>query len=212
LRIRNPGSGAVVLTGTEDFRSEAMVAYEVGLRTRVANRVSIDLATFNNDYDELRSQEFPTQPGTPVRLMNMLNAVTRGAELTARAQLTPWWQVGGGYTYLWKRFTFDPGSTDPTGGVAEANDPAHIAKLRSHINAGGRVEVDAFFRYYSALPNPAVDAYGELDARVGYRLRPGWELALIGSNLLHENHLEFRGGTPPQVYPRAISLRSSWRF
>ncbi len=212
LRIRIPNTEIIALTGTEEFRSEAVVAYELGFRTRVAERVSIDVTGFNNRYDELRSQEFPAAPGTPIRLMNLLNAVSRGAELTAKAQLTPWWQVGGGYTYLWKRFTFDPGSTDPTGGAAEANDPNHIFNLRSHINAGSRVEIDAFFRAYGALPAPSVDAYSELDARLGYRVRPGWELALIGANLLHANHLEFRGGTPPQVDPRAVTLRSTWRF
>ena len=212
LRIRVPTTGTIALTGTDAFRSEAVVAYDAGFRTRVSERVSLDIAVFDNRYDDLRSQEFPTAPGTPVRLMNMLNAVTRGAELTAKAQLTTWWQVGSGYTYLWKRLTFDPGSTDPTGGAAEANDPSHIFKLRSHVNAGSRVEFDVFYRFYGALPAPPVDAYSELDTRLGYRVRPGWELSLIGSNLLHDSHLEFRGGTPAQVLERAVTLRSSWRF
>jgi iron complex outermembrane receptor protein len=212
LRIRNPNTGTIVLTGTEDFRSEAVVAYEAGYRARLGEIISVDVAVFDNRYDDLRSQEFPPQQGTPIRLMNMLNAVTRGVETTSKAQVTPWWQVGGGYTYLWKQFTFDPASADPTGGAAEANDPTHIVKLRSLINIGSRIEADGYLRYYSSLPMPPVDAYTELDARVGYRVRPGWELALIGSNLLHKNHLEFRGGTPPQVYERAVTLRSTWRF
>jgi iron complex outermembrane receptor protein len=212
LRIRNPNTGTVVLTGTEDFRSEVIVAYDAGYRTRLGEVILVDVAVFNNRYDDLRSQEFPTQPGMPIRLMNMLNAVTRGVETTSKAQVTPWWQIGGGYTYLWKQFTFDPASADPTGGAAEANDPSHIIKLRSMMNIGSRVEADAYLRYYSSLPMPPVDAYTEVDARVGYRVRPGWELALIGSNLLHKNHLEFRGGTPPQFYERAVTLRSTWRF
>ena len=47
----------------------------------------------------------------PIELMNMLNAVTRGVEITSKAQLAPWWQVGGGYTHFWKEFSFDAGST-----------------------------------------------------------------------------------------------------
>ncbi len=212
LRIRVPNTDIIALTGTDEFRSEAVVAYDVGYRTRLGDRLSIDVAAYDNRYDELRSQEFPTAPGTPVRLMNMLNAVTRGAEIAPKAQLTPWWQIGGGYTYQWKRLTFDPGSTDPTGGAAEANDPTHIVNVRSYMSLGSRVEVDGFYRYVTSLPNPAVDAYAELDARLGYRVRPGWELSLIGSNLLHSNHVEFRGGTPAQVYARAATLRSTWRF
>jgi iron complex outermembrane recepter protein len=200
------------LTGTEDFESESVVAYEVGYRNRLGSRVSVDVAAFDNRYDDLRSQEFPTQPGVPVQLMNMLNAESRGVELTTKAQLSGWWQVAGAYTHLWKRLTFDPGSTDPTRGTAEANDPRHIIKLRSYLDVGTRFEFDAFFRYVSALPQPAVAAYSELDARAGYHLRPGWDLAIIGSNLLSPRHLEFRGGTPPQVTERAVTLRSTWRF
>ena len=64
----------------------------------------------------------------------------------------------------------------------------------------------------SALPQPVVDAYAELDARVGYRLRPGWDLSLIGINLLQPRHVEFRAGTAPETYERAVTLRSVWRF
>jgi iron complex outermembrane receptor protein len=96
--------------------------------------------------------------------------------------------------------------------VSEGNDPSNIFKLRSYINVTGRIEIDAFFRYYTALPNPPVDAYGELDARAGYRIRPGWDLSLIGSNLLHPRHLEFRAGTAPETYERSVTVRSIWRF
>ena len=214
LRFRVPNTSLLALTGTEGFRSESVIAYEAGYRARVGQRFSIDVAAFNNRYDDLRSQELspPIPPGIPIQLMNMLNADTRGVEISSRVQAAPWWQIDGGYTHFWKRFTFDPGSTDRTGGASEANDPRHLFKVRSYINAGNRFEIDGFFRYYGALPNPPVDAYSELDARVGYRLQPGWELSLIGSNLLHKNHLEFRGGTPPELFERAVTLRSTWRF
>ena len=214
LRIRVPNTGLIALTGTEDFRSESVMAYEAGYRTRLGDRFSTDVAVFDNRYDDLRSQErsMPNPPGIPIQLMNMMNGVTRGAELTSRVQAAAWWRIEGGYTYFWRRFTFDPGSTDPTGGASEANDPRHLFKLRSYMSVGSRFEIDAFLRYYGSLPSPPVDEYSELDARVGYRLQPGWELALVGTNLLHKNHLEFRGGTPPQLFERAVTLRSTWRF
>jgi iron complex outermembrane receptor protein len=212
LRIRVPNTERIAITGTEDFKSETVIAYEGGYRTRLGSRFSIDIAAFNNRYDDLRSQEFPTTPGEQVRLMNMLNATTRGVELTGKTQVLDGWQIAAAYTHLWKRFTFDPGSTDRTGGAAEANDPRHIFKLRSYLNLGPRVEFDTFFRHVGSLPQPAVDAYSEIDARLGYRLRPGWDLALIGNNLLSPEHVEFRGGTPPQFVERAVTLRSTWRF
>ncbi|HEX4912501.1 MAG TPA: TonB-dependent receptor, partial [Vicinamibacterales bacterium] len=212
LRIRVPNTERIAITGTEDFKSETVIAYEAGYRTRLGSRVSIDIAGFDNRYDDLRSQEFPTVPGEPVRLMNMLNATTRGVELTGKAQVLDGWQIAAAYTHLWKRLTFDPGSTDRTGGAAEANDPRHIFKVRSYLNVGPRVEFDTFFRYVSSLPQPAVNAYSEIDARLAYRLQPGWDLALIGTNLLSPQHVEFRGGTAAQFAERAVTLRSTWRF
>ena len=211
LRFRVPNTNIIALTGSEDFHSETVIAYEAGYRTRVGNRFSIDVATYNNRYDDLRSQEVPSPP-IPIVLMNMMNATTRGVELVSKVQLLPWWQIAAGYTHFWKEFTFDTGSTDRTGGSSEANDPGHLFKFRSYATAGERIEFDAFFRYVSSLPNPPVDAYAELDARLGYHVRPGWDLAIIGTNLLSPNHLEFRSGTPPQVYERAVTLRSTWRF
>jgi iron complex outermembrane recepter protein len=211
LRFRIPNSDLVALTGTEDFRSESVMAYEAGYRRRFGNRVSVDVAAFENRYDNLRSQEVPVPP-IPIRLMNMMNAVTRGVEVTSKAQLAPWWQVGGGYTHLWKRISFDPASTDRTAGASEGNDPRHIVNVRSHIDIGSRLELDAFYRYVGALPAPAVEGYSEVDARLGYRVRTGWEISVIGTNLLAASHLEFRAGTPPQVYQRGVTLRSTWRF
>jgi iron complex outermembrane receptor protein len=210
LRFRIPNSTALLLTGSSTFESENVIAYEAGYRRQLHDRLSIDIATYLNRYDDLRTQE--VRSGQPITLANMMNGLTRGIETTASAQILPRWQVHASHAYNWKALTFDPGSTDVTGGAAEGNDPRHIVKVRSYITATNRIEIDAFFRYDASLPQPPVEAYGELDARIGYRVRPGWDLSLIGTNLLHDRHLEFRGGTAPETYERAVSLRSVWRF
>jgi len=212
LRFRLPGSttGALLLTGSPTFESESVVAYEAGYRRQLRERVSIDLAGYVNRYDALRTQEI--RPGQPITLANMMNALSRGLETTVSAQILPRWQVHGSHAYLWKELTFDPGSTDVTRGANEGNDPRNIFKLRSYVTATNRIELDAFFRYVGMLPQPVVDAYSELDVRLGYRLMPGWDLSLIGTNLLDDRHLEFRAGTAPETYERAVALRSVWRF
>jgi iron complex outermembrane receptor protein len=210
LRVRAPGGTGILLTGSESFESESVVAYEAGYRQQVHDRVSFDIATYVNQYDELRTQELA--PGRPITLANMMNGLSRGIESTASVQAAPRWQLHLSHAYLWKEFTFDPGSRDLTGGASEANDPNNIFKLRSYINATGRLEIDAFFRFVDRLPQPVVEAYSELDVRIGYRIRPGWDLSLIGSNLLHERHVEFVSGTAPETYERAVSVRSVWRY
>ena len=211
LRIRFPNSDRLLLSGTEAFKSESVIAYEAGYRKLYGDRLSIDVATYVNRYDDLRSQELPSSAGEPIVLANMLNALTRGVEFTTSVQVAPWWQAHASYAYHWKEFTFDPGSRDPTGGASEANDPNHLFKLRSYMN-GGPFEFDVFLRGVGALPQPAVEAYSEMDARLGWRVRPGWDLSLIGTNLLSPRHLEFIAGTSPELYERALTVRSTWRF
>jgi iron complex outermembrane receptor protein len=210
LRIRVPNSDALLLTGSGTFRSEKVVAYEAGYRRQFGELLSIDLAAYSNHYDDLRTQELA--PGAPITLANLMNARSRGLETAAAVQIRPNWQLHASHTYHWKEFTFDAGSTDPTGGASEANDPSNIFKLRSYLNLAAAFEIDAFFRVVGELPMPVVPSYSELDARVGYRVRPGWDVSLIGTNLLHDRHLEFRGGTAPETYERSVTLRSVWRF
>lgn len=210
LRILVPGTGDLLLTGSPSFQSETVLAYEAGYRTQFADRASLDFAAYVNRYDDLRTQEFA--PGQPITLGNGMNALARGLESTASIQLAQWWQAHVSHAYAWKQFTFDRTSTDPTGGVSEANDPRHIFKVRSYVIATPRLEIDSFLRHYSKRPQPAVNAYTELDARIGYRVRPGWDVSLIGSNLLHDRHVEFLAGTAPETFERSISVRSVWRF
>lgn len=210
LRIRFPNSANLLLTGTLDFESEDLLAYEAGYRRQFRQRFSIDVAGYVNRYDDLRTQEL--RPGQPVLLANLMNGLTRGVESTAIAQVLPRWQIHASHAYLWKKLTFDSGSTGITRAASEANDPRHIFALRSYVTATNRIEIDAFYRHVGSLPSPAVEAYQELDARVGLRVGPGWDLSLIGHNLLHERHVEFRGGTPPETYERSVTLRSVWRF
>ena len=45
--------------GNPDFESEKLIAYELGLRTQPSRPLSLSLATYYNDYDDLRSFEPP---------------------------------------------------------------------------------------------------------------------------------------------------------
>lgn len=210
LRVGGPNRGALALTGNTAFRTESVLAYEAGYRRQFHRRLSLDVAGYLNRYDDLRTQE--SRPGLPVLLANMMNGRTRGVETRVIAQILPRWQVHASHAYLWKELTFDAGSADLTRGVSEGNDPRHLFKLRSYVTATNRIEIDAFYQSQGALPQPAVQPYQELDARIGFRIGPGWDLSLIGNNLLHERHVEFRGGTPPETYERSIAVRSVWRF
>jgi iron complex outermembrane receptor protein len=211
LRLRNVITGAVVLQGSEDFDAESVVAYEAGYRARLHPRVLADVAVFANRYDQLRSQELRFVPAPRVFLGNALNGRTAGVEVAATTVLADAWQLHGSYAWLKKSLSFDAGSTDTTKGTFEGNDPSHLASLRSQLDLPRGFALDAFLRYAGRRPSPVVPAYTELDLRLGWRARPGWELSVIGQNLLHDQHSEFNF-TPVIEYRRGVFLRSIWEF
>src|SRR5439155_26324828 len=53
------------ILGSDAFDSEKLLAYEVGYRSQLHPNVSVDLAAFYNDYDDLRSLE--QNPLNPTR-------------------------------------------------------------------------------------------------------------------------------------------------
>lgn len=210
VRVNTP---VLLLEGNERFRSEDVVAYEAGYRAVPAQRISFDIATFVNRYDNLRSQEMPIAAGDPTILANSLNAITSGVEVSSNVQVSNRCRVHGSYAYLHKDLSFDRGSRDVTGGRAEGNDPSHRFSLRAHADPVQRLEVDGILRYVGSRPAPDVPAYGELDLRVGFIISPSWELSLIGQNLLHDHHPEFGAPVPTRVeFRRGAFVRSIWRF
>lgn len=213
LRLINPTTGAVTLSGNEDFEPEQVVAYEAGYRVRPNARIALDLAAFVNRYDDLRSQEFPSRLGPVVLLGNTLNAETRGIEAAAIIQLLDGWRIHPSYTYLHKDLSHDPGSRDLRGGRDEGNDPAYFLSLRSYVDLAHGLALDALFRHVAERPLPNVPAYSELDLRLGWTARPGWEISLVGQNLLHDRHPEFGEPSPRRYeFERGVYLRSAWRF
>jgi iron complex outermembrane receptor protein len=212
LRIRIPNTDRLLLSGSDAFGSENVVTVEGGYRGRPRRWMSLDVVGFSNRYTDIRSQELPTAPGNPVVLANTLNTRSAGAEVMTSVQALSRWQIHGSYTYLWMRFSKDPGSRDFTNGVSEANDPAHQFRLRSYVDLGRKTELDATLRFSSALPFPAVDEYAELMLRLGWQPRPGLDLSLIGQNLLHDRHEEFAAATPREYLHRGVHFRVDWRF
>ena len=79
-----PSSAPFLLAGGPGFVSEEVLAYELGYRSRPHERLSLAVATFYNDYDNLRSVEQINPPAPfPIVLANGQTGSSYGAELTA---------------------------------------------------------------------------------------------------------------------------------
>lgn len=204
---------AALIWGDSGFGSEKLVAYELGYRVQTGATVSVDVAAFYNDYDDLRDGRVdPPFPGNgfvivPLVLTNNAEARTWGAELALEWQPEVWARVRGGYGYLDTEFD-DPGLT--------GSNPQHQGFVWASLEPMSRLELDMRLRYASRLPLEDVPAYLTADARVGWRLDNGLDLALVGQHLLHDERVEFVSeltllGLPARI-ERSVYLAATWQF
>jgi iron complex outermembrane receptor protein len=207
-------TGQPYLEGSDAFVSEELLAYELGYRMQVRTGLAVDLATYYNVYDHLRSYEPAAPPAAfPYHFANQLSADTWGAELRVSAQAAPWWRLHAEYAYFGKSLSLDPQSFDPTRGKMEGDDPLDRFVLRSLMDLPGRFELDGTLHYVARLPSPVVPAYTELDLRLGWNATDRLELSLTGENLLHARHPEFGPPSPlRQEVQRSVYGKVTWRF
>jgi len=191
----------VVATGSEDFKSETVIAYEAGFRSRLNRWLSIDVATFYNVYDDLRNAELEGLELDSVSRDRVLVFVEEdnnaegqsyGVECVADLQLKNWWKMQAAYSYL--SINIDLDDDNPVDDVFEGQEgwaPRHQVSLRSMMNLPAGFEWDWWIRSVDELENLGVDSYVELDTRLSWRPNDAVEFSLVGQNLLDSHHPEF---------------------
>jgi iron complex outermembrane receptor protein len=210
LRIIHPPTRTLLITGSEDFKPEEVVAYEAGYRVRPHPRVALDIAGFTNRYDNLRSTELK---GALVVLENRLNALTSGIEIAGTVQPAAPWRLHASYAYLHKDLTFDAGSLDVYRGTVEGNDPSHLFAVQSYVDLPAGFAFDTVYKRTGPRPAPVVGAHDELNLRLGWAVRPGWDVSLVGQNLVRRYQPELMtSGGSGSAFRRGVYVRSAWRF
>jgi iron complex outermembrane receptor protein len=194
------------LSGTPDFKSEKVIAYELGYRALPTERLSLSLAGFVNDYDDLRTMNL-LNPPTGFVYANDMEGRTWGLEFAANFQPAAWWRLRAGYIHLNEDLTVTSqrAVTVPTD---EANDPADQILVHSILDLPSHWQLDVVGRYVSELPaaTPNVDNYFTFDARLAWQYRQ-LELAVIGHNLAEKEHGEFGTQTIPRSVYGKVALR-----
>ena len=204
--------GPPTALGNELFKSEELIAYEIGYRFRSQKRFSFDLSTYYNDYNKLRSTEAPSSRGGPFVLGNTLQGHAYGGELSALVQILSRWRVQASYSNLHLRLEPMTGSRALGGGRSEANDPKNQFSLRSQIDLPHRVELDFWVRHVSSLPNPPpLPGYTTLDVRLGWKPSNNLELSIVGQNLPKAPHAEFPAAVQQEIQ-RGFYGKVTWRF
>jgi iron complex outermembrane receptor protein len=140
----------------------------------------------------------------PITIANGVEGKTYGIELSAIYQLTDWWNLRGGYTFLKKDLSVKSGSHDLNGATAESDDPAHQFFFQSTMSLPGRIELGTVVRFVDKLPKPYVPGYTGVDIRIGWKLNKWLELNVVGQNLLDNHHPEFVPASRPREIERSI--------
>ncbi|TZF86403.1 TonB-dependent receptor (plasmid) [Pedobacter sp. BS3] len=201
------------VAGGPDFASEKVMAYELGYRIQPFRGLSLSLATFYNQYDDLYS--VVPLPDTKVyQIQNGAEGHSYGAELSGNYVLSTNWRLRGGYTYFFKKVKNKPDNvTDPATLAGLGVDANHQAVLQSILDLPANFQLDITARYSDPLPttiyNLYVPAYFTLDTRIAWKFQKRLEFSVNGQNLLKKRHTEVG---PNRQIPRNIYGKIVWRY
>jgi iron complex outermembrane receptor protein len=212
-----PLPAVVAVFGSQQFNSEDLLAYELGYRMQATSDLSLDIATFYNNYSNLRTAEpgapfvegspAPTDIVIPFVAANKMSGGTYGVELFADWKVVPKWRLAGSYSYLQMNIHKNSDSLDPTPDNPNGSSPRHQWYLRSSVDLPKHFEQDTTLRFVDHLPSLSLPSYYSLDAHLGWRPTTNLELSIGGQNLLNNWHLEFMPdfvNTSPTVVKRSI--------
>jgi iron complex outermembrane receptor protein len=121
-------------------------------------------------------------------------------------QIKSWWRVRGGYTFMDKRIRSTDPAVLPASGSVEGNDPHNQVLLQSMMDLPENFQLDLTARYVDSLPDPGVPSYFSLDARLAWHYR-NVEVAIVGQNLLDDQHPEFGTIEIPRSIYGSLTVR-----
>ena len=198
-----PGAPPFALAGNDTFDAEVANVYEVGYRSQPTPSLSYSVTLFHHDYSRLRSVHLTPAGAT---FANAIEGTTTGVEAWGVWRVMPSWRLSAGVVALRDRLAVESGSAD-TGIPQLGNDPSVQWQVRSTVDLAANQELDIAVRHVGALPSPTVPAYTALDARWAWRVRPGFEVSIVGQNLADPAHVEW--GNRAEV-ERSVFLYLKW--
>jgi iron complex outermembrane receptor protein len=217
----------VEIDGSSSFKSETLIAYEVGYRTEPLPHVSFDAAVFYNQYDQLRVRGERRQSIEPGGgnllwqdpLTNNMHGHAYGLEVAAEWTPRAWWRLQASYSYLQLKMDLDAPSTDDVNkGNGEGDSPHHQFTLRSGFDISRQLEFDLWLRAVDRIAyidGESMPGYLTADARLAWKPLPQLEIALVGQNLLHHHRKEYAPefiNTQPTEVQRSYYGKVTWQF
>jgi iron complex outermembrane recepter protein len=227
--------GTLTLTrflGNPHFQDEHLIAYELGYRQMATDRLSVDISSYYNDYDDLQTVEpgasFPEQTPAPphevatLTYQNLMRGETHGVEISANWKATHRWTLSPGYALELIHMRTFPASLDTTSALfVEHAAPRHSAQLRSRFDLSHGWQWDTAIYFVDRLTHQGitfdqvVPAYTRVDTSLTWKPREHWSISMVGQNLAKDHHLEFEdffGSMQSGQIKRSAYAKFTWRF
>lgn len=212
--------------GNPHINDESLIAYELGYRRAIADRLSVDFAAYYNAYHHQETVEpaapfFESTPAPPHFVMpetyqNLMGGEAHGIEAAANWKVTHRWTLRPGYAFERIHMRVAPTSLDTTSAALdEGSSPDHSAQLRSHLDLPHSFAWDSSAYFVDRLVALEVPSYTRLDTRLSWKLGERTSLNFVGQNLLHDHHVEFvdyTGSAGTTLVKRSVYAALSFQF
>ena len=109
------------------------------------------------------------------------------------------WRLRAAYSHLRIDMKADPGIQSTSANDIKGESPGHQFFLRSSLDLPVGLELDGTLRHVGELTYLKLDSYRDLDLCLGWRPADRVELSLVGQNLLHARHPEYRNVAIPFI-------------
>lgn len=196
-----------VLMGNPNFRSETLMAYELGYRLQAAKNLSFDLSGYYHDYDEIKGVDFGT-----FSTQNSVQGRTYGADLSASYQPFAYWRLTPFFSFITSDFTLPAGNY----AVIPLDQPKHQAGLRSAVDFAKNWQFDVTGRFVDEWKSQNVPSYVTFDVRLAWQATKNLQLAVVGQNLAEKRHIEAGAGGgaafPVEAVSRSVYGKLTLKF
>lgn len=192
-------NGLAFVTTNSDMNPTTLIAYELGYRGRLLERLDTNLNLFWHQYDELAT--FGMELGPPGLVQRRFDnrsgkASLYGVEFDAKYRVSNKLTLLANYTYQQLNWDVDAPFTDRD----FITPPAHKAMLGARYVPIERLHLSSSLYFVDAVaaPNPLnpfdtsrIDPYLRLDVRAEYRFADDRASLAVGvRNLLDKGHME----------------------
>ncbi|HWV15039.1 MAG TPA: TonB-dependent receptor [Cellvibrio sp.] len=200
--LTNP-LGRAAFVPNNQFKSEELTAYELGYRNQITPAISLDLASFYNEYEHLQTITFlplvPVGPNpfpllAPVIFSNNMKGRSHGIEAAFSWSIHEDLRVALNYTFLHmtlKAFHPVTHQPDPSQLTAKPIYPKYQTGAKIYWNMNDAWTLDTSFAYVDKLYESRTPDYVRMDINLGGKLSHSLRLNLVGQNLLDNRHMEF---------------------